>query len=82
MAAIYGENILYANRLFRAPSQPTINTNGMGIVNTMFYIIGYDFWHIGQNKLYSDIINLQKAVFQNTILRKFSSNERQCAKNN
>ena len=82
MAMIINENILYAKRLFRTSKPPTMISNGMVIARTMFYFIGYEFWHIGQHKLYSDIIYFQKAVFQNTILRKLSFNKRSSTKNN
>ena len=82
MAAIYDEDILYGNSFFMAPKPRTMISNGLGKVNTVFYFIGYEFWHIGQHKLYSDIIYFQKAVFQNTILCKLSFNKTHHTKDN
>ena len=82
MATIIDAKILYAKCFFRNSKPPTMISNGLIITRTMLYFIGYEFWHIGQHKLYSDIIYFQKAVFQNTILRKLSFNKMNHTKNN
>ena len=79
---IINEKIFYAKCFFITSKPPTMILNVMVIARTMFYFIGYKFWHIGQHKLYSNIIYFQKAVFQNTILCKLSFNKRSHTKIN
>ena len=75
MAMIINEKIFYTKWFFITSKPHTMILNTLIIARTMIYIFGYMFWHIGQHKLYGDIIYFQRAVFQNTILRKLSFNK-------